>query len=72
MLSEVIKDNDTYKLMFLLDKAAPSLYDLFKDIVDLRPEIEDELLNPKQITFELRNRITVSILISKDDVKIRF
>lgn len=72
LLPEVKKDNDTFKLLFLLDKPAPSLLELFKDVVDGQPEIAAELDNPKQVTFECRNKVTVSVLVSKDDMKIRF
>ena len=30
------------------------------------------MTNPKQMTFVLRNQETVSVLISKDDLKVRF
>ena len=55
----------------MLDKAAPSLLDLYSDVVESR-EIGEPLTNTKQVTFELRSGHTVSVLVSKDDMKIRF
>ena len=72
LLPEVQKGNDTFKLLFLLDTPAPSLLDLFKDVVDGQPELASELTNTKQVTFEMRNKCPVSILVSKDDLKLRF
>ena len=33
---------------------------------------EQEMTNTKQVTLVLRNEETVSILVSKDDLKVRF
>ena len=68
MQPEVVKDNDNFKLVLQLTGPCPSLLELFRDVQ--RTE-EVEMTNPKQMTFVLRNQETVSVLISKDDLKVR-
>lgn len=66
---EVIKDNDNFKLVLSLSDGCPSLLILFGDVTATD---NSQLANTKQVTFILRNQETVSILVSKDDLKLRF
>lgn len=68
---ELIKDNDNFKLVLGLDGPCPSLLQLFSDVELIMPD-QGQLTNTKQVTFILRNQETVSLLVSKDDLKIRF
>ena len=67
----MIKDNDNFKLVLSLDGPCPSLLELFSDVELTMPEA-GQLTNTKQVTFILRNQETVSLLVSKDDLKVRF
>ena len=44
---------------------------LFSDIEVLNAGEEDEMENTKQVSFLLRNKEIVSVLVSKDDMKVR-
>ena len=67
----MIKDNDNFKLVLALDGPCPSLLQLFSD-VELMVSEQAQMTNPKQVTFVLRNQETISLLVSKDDLKLRF
>ena len=71
ILDDVEKENAAAKLLILLDKPALSLLDLFHDLVESR-EMGEPLTNTKQVTIATRSGHTVSVLVSKDDLKIRF
>ena len=47
MLPEVVKDNDSFKLVLSLDKPCPSLLLLFSDIEIINLEDEGEMENTK-------------------------
>ena len=68
---DLIKDNDNFKLVLSLDSPCPSLLELFSDVELQTPEL-GEITNTKQVTFILRNEENVSVLVSKDDLKVRF
>ena len=70
-LPELIKDNDNFKLVLVLSGPCPSLLQLFSDVELSMPD-QDPLTNTKQVTFILHNHETVSVLVSKDDLKVRF
>ena len=55
--------------MLNLTGPCPSLLDLFSDVDQVE---QSEMVNTKPLTFVLRNRETVSLLVSKDDLKVRF
>ena len=67
--AEVIKDNDNFKLVLNLTAPCPSLLEMFSDVDAIDAE---EMANTKQLTFVLRNQETVSLLVSKDELKVRF
>ena len=71
MLPEVVKDNDSFKLVLSLDKPCPSLLLLFSDVEVINTEEDQEMENTKQVSFLLRNKEVVSVLVSKDDMKVR-
>lgn len=52
---EVIKDNDSFKVVLQLSHACPSLLDLFRDVVQACPDVANMLTNAKQLSFVLRN-----------------
>lgn len=59
-----------FKLNLVLNRATPSVLSLFEDAVESL-NARQFCQNKKQLTFTYHNQTPVSLLISKDDLKIR-
>ena len=53
-----------------MNKTVPSINSLFEDVIESL-QAREQCTNKKQITFIYHNQTPVSILISKDDLKVR-
>lgn len=71
ILPDIVRENDSAKVMISLDKQAPSLLSVFRDVIESQ-HLTNRLQNTRMLTFLLHNHAPVSILVSKDDVRIRF
>lgn len=65
-----MKSEVDFKVNFILNKAAPSVLSLFEEVIESL-QAREVSSNKKQMTFVYHNQVPVSVLISKDDVKIR-
>lgn len=64
------KDPNDMKINLILTKTAPSAVSLFEDVVECL-QARDLCTNKKQMCFIYHNKQIVSLLVSKDDLKIR-
>ena len=70
LMPETIKDNDNAKVILQVDRPVPSLLRCFKDLIE--PSGFSEMLTDKRkLSFQLHNGQPVSLLVAKDDLKIR-
>lgn len=64
------KDANDFKLNLVLNKPTSSAVSLFEDVVESL-QAREMCTNKKQISFVYHNQTPVSLLVSKDDLKIR-
>lgn len=64
------KESSDVKINLILNKKAPSAVSLFEDVIESL-QARELCTNKKQVSFIYHNQMPVSLLISKDDIKIR-